>query len=309
MAERVFAMSVAPLAHHRDRGLPTFHRAYTAVVDRTVLKGSGNFKMNDFALNRRNALSLPVAGLGAALIGGMVATSLPAQAAADASLLPATASKLRRLTAALAAAPRARTFKSVPMILTNPTQWDSAALDLLFTYEGGPKQVWDNTDLEGPWLSVMRNSMNAQIWSWGHPDFVAISATHGTAHLALYDDYIWTKYLAAFTNGKYTSNIWIKTPPAGEVNPADYQDPDGAFSPAANSIAVLQRRGVVFCACHNAVWELTAALIKKRINPGRLSHPEMAAEFTNHLVTGVVLTPGAVGTIPQLQLAGYQYAA
>ena len=40
-----------------------------------------------------------------------------------------------------------------------------------------------------------------------------------------------------------------------------------------------------------------------------LSHPEMAAEFTNHLVTGVVLTPGAVGTIPQLQLAGYQYAA
>lgn len=265
--------------------------------------------MNDVSLNRRNALSLPVVTFGAALVGGMAAGSLPAQAAADASLLPATAAKLRRLTAALAATPRARTFKSVPMILTNQTQWDSAALTLLFSYAGGPKQVWDNTDLESPWLSLMRNALNAQIWSWGHPDFLAISATHGTAHLALYDEHVWTKYLAAFTNGKYTSNIWIKTPPAGEVDPADYQDPNGAFSPAANSIAVLQRRGVVFCACHNEVWELSAALIKKGINPGKVSHPELAAELTNHLIPGVVLTPGSTGTIPQFQLAGYQYAA
>jgi hypothetical protein len=56
------------------------------------------------------------------------------------------------------------------------------------------------------------------------------------------------------------------------------------------------------------VWELTGALIKKGINPGKLSHPEMAAELTSHLITGVVLTPGVVGTIPQFQLAGYQYA-
>jgi hypothetical protein len=264
--------------------------------------------MTDFSLNRRDAFSLPIASLGAAWIGGMVGGSLPAQAATDDSLVPATASKLQHLTAALSAAPRARTFKSVPMILTNPTQWDSTALTLLLSYDGGPKQVWDNTDLEGPWLSVMRNSMNAQIWSWGHPNFLAISATHGSAHLALYDDYIWTKYLAAFTKGKYTSNIWIKTPPAGEVEPANYEDPNGAFSSAANSLSVLQRRGVVFCGCHNEVWELTGALIKKGINPGKLSHPEMAAELTRHLITGVVLTPGVVGTIPQFQLAGYQYA-
>lgn len=262
--------------------------------------------MNDLTLNRRQAVTLPLAGL---VVTSMIADTRSAAAATnDRSLVPANASKLRTLTAALAAAPRRRTFRSVPMILVEPTQWDSAALDLLLNYDGGPKQVWDNTALDSPWLNLMRNAMNAQIWSWGHPDFLAISATHGSAHLALYDDYIWQKYLRSFTGGKYTSNIWIRTPSAGNSSPHAYEDPSGAFSPAANSIAVLQRRGVAFCGCHNEVWELTAGLLKKRINPDRLSHSEMAAELTNHLIPGVVLTPGAVGTIPQFQLAGYQYA-
>ena len=34
----------------------------------------------------------------------------------------------------------------------------------------------------------------------------------------------------------------------------------------------------------------------------------MTAELTNHLVDGVVLTPGIVGTLPELQLAGFAYA-
>jgi hypothetical protein len=62
----------------------------------------------------------------------------------------------------------------------------------------------------------MRNAMNVQVWSFKHPNFLALSATHGTA--------------------------------------------------------------------------------------------QMAAEFTNHLIPGAVLTPGIVGTLPELMLAGYQYA-
>jgi hypothetical protein len=42
---------------------------------------------------------------------------------------------------------------------------------------GGPKQAWDNTDLLGPWLKGMRNSMNAQIWSFKKPNFLSVSAT------------------------------------------------------------------------------------------------------------------------------------
>jgi hypothetical protein len=265
--------------------------------------------MTDAALARRTALSLPLASLGVALLGGQLAGMRRAEAAANAgSLALPNGHKLRTLAAALARAPRARSFTSVPMILDNPSQWDSVALDLLLSYDGGPKQVWDNTDLHSPWLNLMRNSMNAQIWSFGHPDFLAISATHGSAHLALYDDYIWAKYLTAFTGGKYRSNIWVATPLAGHADPANYENPHGAFSPADNSITVLQRRGAVFCGCHNEVWELTAGLLKKGINPDKLSHPAMAAELTDHLIPGVVLTPGIVGTIPQFQLAGFQYA-
>ena len=61
-------------------------------------------------------------------------------------------------------------------------------------YEEPVKQVWDNTVLDSPWLNLMRNSLNAQIWSFKHPDFPAVSAPHGSAHLALYDDTIWDKY-------------------------------------------------------------------------------------------------------------------
>lgn len=261
-------------------------------------------------LSRRQAVGLPVLGIGAAMAGMTLSVMPTAHAAmsSGSSLIPANAHKLKTLAYELAKAPRRREFKTVPMILTNADQYDSEALALMFAYTGGPKQVWDNTDLASPWLNLMRNSMNAQIWSWKNPDFIAISATHGSAHLALYDDFIWDKYLAKFTEGKHTSNIWIKSPPAAASNPADYNDPKGVFSPHDNSITVLQRRGVVFCACHNEVWELTMGVLKKGINPDKLSHPQIAAEFTNHLIPGAVLTPGVVGTLPQFQLADYQYA-
>jgi hypothetical protein len=54
-------------------------------------------------------------------------------------------------------------------------------------------------------------------------------------------------------------------------------------------------------ACHNAIWELAAALIETGINPDKLSHPELAAELTNHLVDGAVLIPGAAGTLLELR--------
>lgn len=262
------------------------------------------------SITRRQAVTLPVAGIGVAMVSAALATSSSARAAAplNTSLIPANAPKLKTLAYELAKAPRRRSFKTVPMILTSADQYDSEALHLLFAYSGGPKQVWDNTDLASPWLNLMRNSMNAQVWSWKHPEFIAISATHGSAHLALYDNFIWDKYLTKFTDGKHTSNTWIKSPTAAASNPADYNDSKGVFSPHDNSIAVLQRRGAVFCACHNEVWELTMGVLKKGINPDKLTHPQIAAEFTNHLIPGAVLTPGVVGTIPQFQLAGYHYA-
>ncbi len=261
---------------------------------------------------RRTALKNIVLGIGGGLVvaqAGHLAWARDDVESAQADPLPAGAVTLKDLQKRLEKAPRRRDFKTVPMILTDPLQWDREALGEVIHYAGAPKQVWDNTDLEGPWLNLMRNAMNTQIWSFKHPNFLAVSATHGAAHLALYDDYIWDKYkIAKLTNDKYKTNVFIKDELPGQINPADFENQNGAFSPRGDSIAVLQKREAVFLACHNAIWEFTLSLHQKGVNPDRRSHAAMAAEFTNHLIPGVVLTPGIVGTLPELMLAGYQYA-
>ncbi len=256
---------------------------------------------------RRQALAMIAVSLTAAATSRARAAA-PADNPAIAAL-PAEAATLQALTLALASAPRRREFKSVPIILTRPAEWDSEALNAILAYEGSPKQAFDNTELDGPWLNLMRNSMNAQVYSWKQPDFLCVSATHGSAHLALYDDYIWDKYqLAKLTKGKFETNTLAKLPAAAGADPADFQKTDGLYSPDANGIPVLQRRGAAFIACHNEVWEVTGGRIRAGANPDRLSHEAMAAEFTNHLIAGVVLSPGAIGTLPELQMKGFAYA-
>ena len=228
--------------------------------------------------------------------------------AAEPSLLPPGARSLEELTARLSRAPRRRDFKSVPMILNHPDQWDHAALSEVIAYRGAPKQVWDNTVIAGPWLDAMRNSLNTQVWSFRHPDFLVVSATHGTAELALFGPAMWEKYqLAKLTGGKFQSDTLIAEQKGAAADPKDYENPEGAFSAHDNSIPWLQQRGAVFLACHNAIWELAEKLIATGVNPDELSHNALAAELTNHLIAGVVLTPGIGGTLAELQRADFDY--
>src|SRR6202045_667372 len=78
-------------------------------------------------------------------------------------LVPHGATALADLTKRLSEAPRRRNFKTVPMILNDPDQWDHEALSEVIAYRGAQKQVWDNTGIASPWLNVMRNSLNAQV--------------------------------------------------------------------------------------------------------------------------------------------------
>src|SRR6266436_7225681 len=159
---------------------------------------------------RRFAVMTMGLGMAAGAIGPAAFHAGVAKAA-EPSLVPAEAKSLEELTARLSRAPRRRDFKTVPMILNDSDQWDHAALSEVIGYRGAPKQVWDNTGIASPWLNVMRNSLNAQVWSFGHPDFLAVSATHGTAHLALFGPAIWEKYqLAKLTGGKFQSNTLIE---------------------------------------------------------------------------------------------------
>ena len=194
------------------------------------------------------------------------------------------------------------------MILENTDDWDQQALAELIAYRGRPKQVWDNKDLASPWLNLMRNNLNTQVYSFRHPDFLIVSAAHASAHLAMYDQAIWDKYqLSKLAGPAFATNTFI-VEKAGFANPGNYQDPEGAFSPRKYSIPALQRRGAVFLACHNAIWEQSEALIRNGSNPDGLSHEALAAELTNHLIRDAVLTPGVVSTLLELQQVGFQYA-
>ena len=121
---------------------------------------------------------------------------------------------------------------------------------------------------------------------------------------------MWEKYqLAKLTGGKFQSNTLLSEQKGVAADPKDYENPEGVFSPDDNSIPALQRRGVVFLACHNAIWEWAETLIATGVNPDELSHDALAAELTNHLIAGVVLTPGIGGTLAELQRAGFDYAS
>ncbi len=260
--------------------------------------------MDNAGMKRRDA----ILAMGLGLAAGLAGTEAAHAEAAKPMTLPAGADTLAALAARLAKAPRRRDFKTVPMILTDKNFWDHEALAEVLAYRAGPKQSWDNTDIAGPWINGMRNALNAQVYSFNHPNFLVVSATHGNAHLALLDQTMWDKYqLAKLAGGKFATNTLIVEQPGASVDVKDFQNPDGAFSGHNLSIQALQRRGVVFLGCHNTMWEVSEKLIKAGVNPDKLSHEQMAAELTNHIIPGVVLTPGIVATLPELASAGFSY--
>ncbi len=258
--------------------------------------------MTDVVMGRRDA----ILAMGLGLAAGLAAES--AKADAQKTVLPAGSETLAELVAKLEKAPRRRDFKTVPMILADKNYWDHEALDAVLAYRGAPKQAWDNTDLASPWLNGMRNALNAQVFGFEHPNFLVASATHGTAHFALLDQAMWDKYqLAKLADNKFPKNVFIAEQPGASSDPKDFENGEGVFSGHNVSIPALMRRGVVFLACHNTMWEVSEKLIKGGVNPDKLSHEAMAAELTNHIIPGCVLTPGIVGTLPELAAAGFSY--
>jgi hypothetical protein len=267
--------------------------------------------MKDTHLSRRRYLQVSALAGCSMLVGGQVFAKEEPGTVNSIQPRPTTlpvAEELRALMQRLAKAPHRRDFKTVPMILDTPDLWDAEALDSIIAYRGSRKQVWDNTEIGGPWLNLMRNSLNTQVFSFRHPDFLTVSATHGSAQLALYDQAMWDKYqLATMARHEFKANTLID-PNNAPTDTAAHEVPASVFGPGGDTIPALQQRGVVFLACHNAIWEQTVKLLEKGSNPDKLSHEAIVAELTNHLIEGVVLTPGIVGTIPELQNAGFHYA-
>jgi hypothetical protein len=249
------------------------------------------------------------------LVGAAAAASLSmrigaggALAADDTDYLPAEAARLKRLFQELAGLPRRRTFKTLPMILTRPEQWDSEAVDAVIAFDG-PRQLFDTTRLAGPWVNQIRNTLNTQVFSLQQSNFLCVAAPHGGAALALFTQEAWNRYrLADQTDGAFKQNTLLADPDFSAAAGMDPTSAQGLYSDAGNLIPTLQKRGVVFLACHNAIWELTAALLKRGNNPEGRTHGELAADLTNSLIPGAICTPGIEAMIGKFQNAGFVYS-
>lgn len=151
---------------------------------------------DSYSSTRRQGLR--AIGLGTVLLtalsSGRVATARESTAPDGAPAIPGGAATLLDLSRRLAQAPRHRQFESVPFMLTDQHMWDKQAADALLGYQYTYRQMWDVADLAGPWPGLMREAMNAQVFANGRRDFLAVSATHGMAHLALFPQGMWDKY-------------------------------------------------------------------------------------------------------------------
>src|ERR1700676_42055 len=146
--------------------------------------------MKDVLLSRRRCLQVSALAGCSILLGRRVSEAeepLPADHSWPGLIAAQGHENLLSLMKQLAKVARRRDFKTVPMILDTPDLWDAEALDAIIIYSGSWKQIWDNTEIGSPWLNLMRNSLNTQVFSFRHPDFLEVSATHGSAQLALYE--------------------------------------------------------------------------------------------------------------------------
>jgi hypothetical protein len=257
--------------------------------------------------NRRDALrTLGLASLSLVALGAARGALAGEAAGISFNSIRGGASKLRELGERLAATPRRRGFDEVPFMLTHPKYWDRDAINEVLAYRYRSRQLWENTELDGPWPGLMREAMNGQVFTLDNEDFLAVSATHGYAHLALFTQAMWDKYnLASVAGSKFTSNTLI-VEKAG-VTPGDkLEDVEGFYGPNNNNIISLQRRGAVFLGCHDSIHAIARQLHAGLPDSG--SADKIAADLTNNMIPGVVLVPSVVAWLVELQRAGFTYS-
>jgi intracellular sulfur oxidation DsrE/DsrF family protein len=257
-------------------------------------------------VSRRN--SLRSIGMGALALYTL--SSARTAAAAEPPLpqagLPHGAKSLRDLADRLEGTPRRRSFDRVPFVLTEPDAWDQQAANELLAYSYDTRQMWDVADLEGPWPVLMREAMNGQVFAHHHPDFLAVAATHGSAHLVLFTQSAWDRYdLAKLAGPKFVRNTLI-VEKDGVAPTDDLQNLGGFYGPLNNNIVSLQRRGAVFIACHDSIHAIARKLHDMPAY-ARSSSDEIAADLTNNLIPGVVLVPSVVAFMVELQKRGFTY--
>jgi intracellular sulfur oxidation DsrE/DsrF family protein len=163
----------------------------------------------------------------------------------------------------------------------------------------------------------IRNGLNGFQFSYDIPpdELQIFVQAYSSASAATYDDLIWEKYRMGEALGvrdpqtdmPATRNIWFGTPVSDTTFLPGLQPVDRSH-PFFNdtSIEGLQRRRVVFLACHQSTHALAGAASASGRNPDQKSVDEIVAEFRQHYLPGVIEVPAGVGELVRLQNKGYR---
>jgi hypothetical protein len=180
------------------------------------------------------------------------------------------------------------------------------------------KQVYEWPNIANTLIFAnIRNSLNGFQFSYDIPpdDIQIVVQAYSSATPATFDDFIWEKYRFGEalgvrdpqTNEAATRNIWFNTPVAHTTltpgtEPTDRNHPFFADT----SIEGLQRRRVLFLACHQSTHALAGAASASGRNPDQKTVDEIVSEFRQHFLPGVIETPAGVGELVRLQNMGYR---
>lgn len=190
--------------------------------------------------------------------------------------------------------------------------FDRAAFDAALGRSAQIRQLWEAVAFKPPIWNSVKNSMNGLQFGYGYPagSFVMAFAAHGPSSAYGYDDDVWRKYrIAEFlglrdADGSVpASNGYVAR--RAPIDPAaDPDDPAGMYQDA--SISMLQRRGLIYLACHTAIEEQARGIVKKGFAPAGVSARDVADDMLTHLIPGAVVVPSMVATVAVLQ-ASYKY--
>jgi intracellular sulfur oxidation DsrE/DsrF family protein len=158
------------------------------------------------------------------------------------------------------------------------------------------------------------NSLNGFQFSYDVPpgQIQIVVQAYASAIGAMYDDFIWQKYRFGemlnvtdpTTKQPAVRNLWYASPnPAPASVPTDRSN---AYY-SDTSIQGLQRRGVLFLACHRTIHAHAGSLAADTTrNQANLTSDQIVDEIVAHLIPGALMIPAGVGELVRLQDKGYR---
>lgn len=171
--------------------------------------------------------------------------------------------------------------------------------------------MWDAGELHPQILGAVKNSLNGLQFGFGIAAGRLATAfvAHVLSNLLLYDETAWSTYrLGELFGVKDPSGNVVQTNifATSRVTSSSFDPNDihGFYQDA--SVATLQRRGVIFCACNTALVQHAFAIVSAGGANGQ-SADAVADTLRAHLLPGVMLVPSGGAAIAVLQ-SKYHYA-